>query len=97
MIVALLPEAPKVTVEADPPICKVVAFALNKLPVVWLVASVPELAFISPPAVTTPALVTLKFEAEIRLVKLVPEKLIPVPIVPLRVIPLVKVPLVRLI
>jgi len=37
-------------------------------------------------------LLTLKLEAVIRLVKLVPEKLIPVPIVPERAIPFVRTP-----
>ena len=57
-----------------------------------MVAIMPEFALISPEVVKTPELSTLKFVAEIKLVKLVPEKLIPVPIVPERVRPLVKLP-----
>ena len=46
--------APMFNVVASPPRLSIVALALNRLPVVWSVAIVPELALMSPVNVVAP-------------------------------------------
>ena len=68
LIVVVPLVAPRETVLAAPPMLSVVAVVLNKLPVVWLVAMVPELALIVPAAVTAPVVVRSPLFATVNLV-----------------------------
>jgi hypothetical protein len=92
LIVAVPVVAPNASVVAAPPMLRVVAVVLKRLPVVAVVVREPPLSAILPAVVTAPALVTVKLVELMRLVKLVPEKLRALPMVPERVIPFVNVP-----
>ena len=59
LIVAVPVFAPMVTAVAAPPILSVVTVVLNRLPVVWLVSIVPELALMLPPALMVPSVAIL--------------------------------------
>jgi len=93
LLMVAVPEfLPMLTVDAAPPMLRVVAVVLKRLAVPAVVVREPPLSAILPAVVTLPELSTMKLVELIRSVKLVPEKSIPLAMVPERVIPLVSVP-----
>jgi len=92
LIVAVPVDAPRLSVVAAPPILRVVAVVLKRVPVVEVVVNEPPLSAIVPAVVRLPELATVKLVELIRLVKFVPEKLSALPMVPERVIPFARVP-----